>query len=387
MPEKKNELEQHIAVFGESSSGKTVLVSSFYGAAQQAAFVENSLYRVVANDIGQGSRLNRNYLGMRDEATPPLATQFAATSYAFSIKLKEPPAARAPKDQPFDALRLVWHDYPGEWFEQSLTGEEAQRRIDTFRALLHSDVALLLVDGQRLLDHAGEEERYLKSLFNNYMNGLLTLKDDVLVDGKPLVQFPRIWMVALSKADLLPDMDAYAFRDMLDLKAADDINELRSVLKSFVQAPDAMSVGEDFLLLSSGKFEPGKIDLSERRGVDLVLPVASILPLERHARWAKLQNLPGKVAENLLGAGFYVLGAALLGKKFFGKAIPLPLAAALAFLNKDVVDAASRVANDALRDLNEKALAKRNYVTATLTQFQLDLNTAEAKRTLLRSAK
>ncbi len=34
MQEKKSALEQHIAVFGESGSGKTVLVSSFYGAAQ-----------------------------------------------------------------------------------------------------------------------------------------------------------------------------------------------------------------------------------------------------------------------------------------------------------------------------------------------------------------
>ena len=33
-------LEQHIAVFGESGSGKTVLVSSFYGATQEPEFLE-----------------------------------------------------------------------------------------------------------------------------------------------------------------------------------------------------------------------------------------------------------------------------------------------------------------------------------------------------------
>ncbi|KQS22362.1 hypothetical protein ASG05_01865 [Frigoribacterium sp. Leaf186] len=54
MQEKKSALEQHIAVFGESGSGKTVLVSSFYGAAQEASFLKQSLYRVVADDIGQG---------------------------------------------------------------------------------------------------------------------------------------------------------------------------------------------------------------------------------------------------------------------------------------------------------------------------------------------
>lgn len=162
MQEKKSALEQHIAVFGESGSGKTVLVPSFYGAAQEASFLKQSLYRVVAEDIGQGARLNRNYLGMRDEARAPDLTRFAATSYAFSIKLKDPPNQKASKAQPFHALRLVWHDYPGDWFEQGASGEEARRRVDTFRSLLGSDVALLLVDGQRLLDHAGDEERYLR---------------------------------------------------------------------------------------------------------------------------------------------------------------------------------------------------------------------------------
>ena len=54
------------------------------------------------------------------------------------------------------------------------------RRVDTFRSLLRSDVALLLVDGQKLLDNKGEEERYLKSLLTNFRQGLLRLKDDLL---------------------------------------------------------------------------------------------------------------------------------------------------------------------------------------------------------------
>jgi len=102
---------------------------------------------------------------MRDSARLPEATRFAATSYSFSVKLKDGSNAKAMRARPFDALRLVWHDYPGDWFEQDVSGpEEAQRRVDTFRSLLVSDVALVLVDGQRLLDNVGEEERYLKSL-------------------------------------------------------------------------------------------------------------------------------------------------------------------------------------------------------------------------------
>lgn len=383
MQEKKTTLEQHVAVFGESGSGKTVLVSSFYGAAQEASFLKQSLYRVVAEDTGEGSRLHRNYLGMREHGMAPDVTRFAATSYAFSIMLKDPPNPKAAKAQPFHALRLVWHDYPGDWFEQGVSGEEeAQRRVDTFRSLLGSDVALLLVDGQRLLDHAGEEERYLKSLFSDFSNGLISLKDDILEDGVPLVQFPRIWIMALSKADLFPDMDAFKFRDLLDLKAADDVNELRKVLAGFVQDPNAMSVAEDFLLLSSAKFETGKIEVSKRVGLDLVLPVAAILPLERHAKWSKLQQLPTKVAESILNNGTKLLAAALIGKTK-----PGPLGFILTFISPGVVDEAAQLAGDQLRSVNEEAIAKRNYVTATLTRFQMDLDKGEDDQILLRSLK
>ncbi len=74
-----------------------------------------------------------------------------------------------------------WHDYPGEWFEQDVSGpEEARRRVDAFEALLGSDVALLLVDGQRLVENSGREQGYLKSLLSNFRNGLLSLKGDLL---------------------------------------------------------------------------------------------------------------------------------------------------------------------------------------------------------------
>ena len=252
-------LEQSIAVFGESGSGKTVLLSSFYGAAQEPQYRKKRLFHVLANDPGQGTRLHQNYLGMRNAGRLPVAGKFSATSYSFSVKLKDGADPKAVKAKPFDALRLVWHDYPGEWFEQDVNGDdEALRRLDTFRSLLRCDVALLLVDGQRLLENAGEEERYLKSLLANFRNGLLLLKDDLLEDGKPLTEFPRIWMLALSKSDLLPDMDVDKFKELLIEKAGADIGELREVLAGLVVGSDALSVGEDFVLLSSAKFEDRK---------------------------------------------------------------------------------------------------------------------------------
>jgi GTPase SAR1 family protein len=79
--------EQHIAVFGESGSGKTVLASSFFGPTQERSY-SNDLWDLVADDTGQGNRLYQNFLGMRDHARAPSPTRFAATTYYFSVKLR-----------------------------------------------------------------------------------------------------------------------------------------------------------------------------------------------------------------------------------------------------------------------------------------------------------
>jgi GTPase SAR1 family protein len=373
-------LEQQIAVFGESGSGKTVLLSSFYGATQEPQYLQKSLFHVVADDFGQGTRLHRNYLGMRDSSRVPEPNKLSATSYSFSVKLKkaDPEAMR---ERSFDALRLVWHDYPGEWFEQDVSGpEEGQRRIDTFRSLLGCDVALLLVDAQKLMDNAGEEERYLKSLLANFRNGLRSLEDHLLEEKKPLVEFPRIWIMALSKSDLLPKLNAYQFRDLLIDKAGDDIDELRKVLARLVEASDALSVGEDFLLLSSAAFETGKIEVAKRVGLDMILPLAAMLPFERHVQWAQAKQASGKVIESLL-RGVESLAVVLTGtkSKFAG-----PIGYLLNIVGPSISDAA-KLAGDRLRETNAEALAKHDYLRATLTSFRMDLDKGEEEQILLRS--
>jgi hypothetical protein len=83
---------------------------------------------VVAENAGQGTHLHQNFLGM-NSAKVPEQNRFAATSYRFLLRLKGETEAKPLKARPFDALRVVWHDYPGEWFEQDVSGpEEAQRR-------------------------------------------------------------------------------------------------------------------------------------------------------------------------------------------------------------------------------------------------------------------
>ncbi|WP_243695143.1 ATP/GTP-binding protein [Agromyces protaetiae] len=378
-------LEQHIAVFGESGSGKTVLLSSFYGPTQEPGFAKENLYEVIAESASQGLTLHQNYLGMRNDARAPEPNRFRSHSYAFRVKPKVNPDSRAQRAQPVDNLRLVWHDYPGEWFEQDVEGEEAQRRVDTFRSLLGSDVAFLLVDAQRLIDNVGQEERYLKSLFSNFRTGLVRLEDEILVGGQPLVEFPRIWVVALSKADLLPDLDVQAFKELIVLKAAGELSMLTDTIRDMVQGGAALSVGDDFVLFSSAKFSPEKIDLTSPIGLDLILPLAAILPFERHARWIEQRaanKLPEKVVENLF-AGASVLVGLLLTKRFnMPGPVGLVVGLVTSVFSKDVIEGLLNMAREKLEDARSRALEKKEYFTAVLTGFRLALIEGEERRVL-----
>lgn len=385
--------QQNIAVFGEAGSGKTVLVSSFYGPTQEGSY-KNDLWDLVADKTGQGNRLYQNYLGMRDSATAPMPTRFANTTYDFSVKLKAGEGDEA-KKRPFDELHLAWHDYPGEWFEEDPSSEEERlRRVDTFKTLLSSDVALLLVDGQKLLDNRGEEERYLKSLLGNFRQNMVRLKDDLLGDDGQLVEFPRIWILSLSKADLFPEWDVNTFREHVILKAADDIERLRSTLAELIVTPDALSIGEDFMLLSSAKFEltpdsaePATIDLTQRVGLDLVLPIASLLPLERRMLWEERMTLPRKVVDSLAD-GADVIAAVLTGAKFAGvekflrKVAKSNKQAELVTKALPALAAAIKVAGPKLKEMNEHARSEHQYLRAMLTQFKLDLEQGVAEKVL-----
>src|SRR5690606_28572221 len=92
-------------------------------------------------------------------------------------------------------------------------------------------------------DAAGEEARYLKALFHTLRTGLVRLRDEILVGGKELVRFPRIWVLALSKADLLPEMDVDRFKALVLEKAADELGQLREAIESMVVGDEALAVG------------------------------------------------------------------------------------------------------------------------------------------------
>ena len=265
---------------------------------------------------------------------------------------------------------------------------EAARRVATFTKLMKSDVALVLVDGQKLLDYAGEEEKYLKSLLWGLRGGLEKLKDDILTDGEPLTEFPRIWILALSKADLHPGLNARGFQELIIEKAAGDVSALHDTLKTFVRVPEALSLGEDFMLLSSAKFEPGKIEVTERVGLDLILPVATMLPLERLTQWAGKFDIPLRVLVGLvdhadaLAAVLRGPGAAVVAK--FLTKIPRvgPILAPIAI---PALAGAVKLGKSKLEEIHAQALADRDFLTAVLTQFRLDLDHGVEENLLVKS--
>lgn len=377
--------QQQIAVFGESGSGKTVLLSSFYGMAQESSFKNASQFEIFADDNGQGTRLHQNFLKMKKANERPATTRFAATSYAFSIKRRR---ASNPTSKPAEDLRLIWHDYPGEWFsEDPSTDEENVRRISTFRALLGSDVALLLVDGEKLAANAGEEDRYLKALFTMFRNGLVNLRDDLLDEGKPLTRFPRIWILGLSKADVLPDLDVAGLKEIVVEKAGAELIELRDTLASLVEMPEALSVGEDFVLLSSARFEPDRIDVTERTGVNLILPMAAVLPFDRFVKWANRARRGSKLANDLARAALPVAVVLAPGIKTFSRLgrFAGPVGAIASFAATALAKTLDEADGGVFQKIEDRATKNHEFLTAVLAGFGGDLQRAEEAGVLLRS--
>ena len=162
----------------------------------------------------------------------------------------------------------------------------------------------------------------------------------------------------------------------MDEKAAGDVSRLHETLKGFVQIPEALSIGEDFMLLSSARFEAGKIEVTQRVGLDLILPVASMLPLERVAQWAKRFDIPLKVlgglVDNAEEFAQVLTAAAMVLAKFLAKVPKIG-----PFLSKISVPAllfAVDLSTAKLEEIHTQAVADRDYLTATLTQFRLDLD-------------
>lgn len=284
------DFEQHIALFGESGSGKTTLLTFFYGYQAESAFQKEAGYRLLAEDTTQGQTLLNSYYKITEKNLP--GTRLASREYRFTIRLN---------DVTDNIGRLVWHDYPGEWWTETKTGEEQADKEKTFLSLMASDVALFLVDGEKLKK---EGDRYLKCLFCHFRDELCRIKaTSSLKEKMPLEHCPRVWTICLTKSDLLPEITAEGFREYVLRVAYDEMKAVQQEIKAIIKEPDFFNFGDDYLILSVGEYDENNEKITNKnkhKGFDLIAPIAFTVPVKRARWWQEKKTSAVSVAGNTL---------------------------------------------------------------------------------------
>ena len=357
---KRTKFDQHVAVFGESGSGKTTLISVFYGHQQTAKFSRVAGYSLLAADTTQGHKLLKAYHQIEDDLLPP-STRYRHSVFSFRIR---------PDKLKKDAGRLLWHDYPGEWWSETRGGEEGERKKEAFKTLLCSDVALLLVDGQRLLE---DKEQYLPRLFKSFRDELSRQRELLIEKDSFLECFPRVWIICLSKADLFPEKNVEWFRNKVVKEANEELTALRDEIKTMVNKPEFIALGEEYLLLSSAKFDPetGKIqDPKKTIGIDLISPLAITSPLRHAKKWVQIE-VGGKKAALLLAEAFRGVTT--------GWMRILPIVGSFFTL----LDEELKGGTQKLRQIHENAIEKGDAVEAILAAFQMRLSHPKTEKVYL----
>lgn len=257
--------EIRIALFGPSASGKTTFLASYFGNQQRNSFEEAHGYRLEAAEVADGNQLLSRYYRMEKGEFPLGTEQFF--EYQFGLKLSglsEP------------GLRVVWYDYPGGWWERTPKDEsEKAARREALAKLLTSHVGILLVDGSK---YASDGPRYVRHLLDQFKNEARRISDDFAASGAPLAPLPNQWIIAISKADLLPhDTTAEKVCREIVSEAADQLAGVAKAVKS-------KSFCSQYLLLSSVRGDGGHvIDAQDYIGLPLVAPVALLSVLSELA--------------------------------------------------------------------------------------------------------
>jgi hypothetical protein len=151
------------------------------------------------------------------------------------------------------------------------------------------------------------------------------------------------------------------------------------------------------MLLYSAKFELSaagpelvEIDVTQRVGLDLILPVASMLPLERRVQWSERMEIP-RIVLDTLADGAETMAAVLVAAKGLGiekMVAKLPIVGP--FVGKAALPAlvaAAKMGGAQLRETNAQARKHHDFLTATLTQFKLDLDQGIKDKLLIKSPK
>lgn len=258
-----------IAFFGSRSSGKTSLLSSYFGHMQRPSWERERQYRI-STSVADSNLLLRNFYRMQKGSFPE-ATVGRELPYVFSMWIS---GCRQP------AFDIEWIDYPGEWWEK-VPEDEAKKdaREICLQKLTQSHVGFLVIDGYH---YRTEGRAYLGALLSQFNNVVRNLLQPEHGTTSVVTTFGVAdWIILLTKADLMPE--DYTAEQLATecLELAEEINGLGDTLSS-------RRFGDRYLLVSAALGEEDRvIDVEKSIGLDLIAPCALLSVAEHVVAEAK----------------------------------------------------------------------------------------------------
>lgn len=273
--------EIRIALFGQSGSGKTTFLASYYGNQQRNSFEENKGYTLEADDISDGNQLLSRYYQMEDGKFPQGTDKFS--EYKFNFKITGINRT---------GMNIVWYDYPGGWWERTpMDPSEAQARSSALNKIMGSQIGIILIDGQKYLK---DGLPYVRALLDGLKNEIRRISSSP--ENAGVGSLPTQWFIAISKADLLSKETTAETICKSILKGAAD--QLQGVAKSV----NSKSFGHQFLLVSSAAADGSKvIDVHRFIGLQLIAPLSLLSILSEFVEKADNGKIYGAL-ENILKA-------------------------------------------------------------------------------------
>lgn len=257
-----------LAFLGESGAGKTCLLSSFYGRLAEGSFNEKLGYRLAAIDTAQDVELTSKFNGILSTGHAKSTPNFK--TYDFNFKLAS--LGSTP-------LKIRWFDYDGALWRSNLTTAARKEDIQELTKLLESQVAFVLVDGDQYCRY---RKSYAKNFLGLFQRQLERHLEYMKEHGLPLKEYPKDWIITLTKADLYTELaSAEQFAEQLNSDGASELKLLWDTIKQITG-----ETGEEptfkYLILSAFSYKnQQEIDRDQEIGLRQIIPISLVAIVHR----------------------------------------------------------------------------------------------------------
>src|SRR5262249_50932835 len=122
---------------------------------------------------------------------------------------------------------------------------------------------------------------YVRQLLDQFRNEARKIADEFAAAGQPLDALPQQWLIAVSKADMLPD------RTTAEVVCKDIVAGASDQLAGVARVFNSRAFGSQYLLLSSVRGDGSRVlDAHAYVGLPLLAPIALLSILDELARKA-----------------------------------------------------------------------------------------------------